>query len=431
MIIGRKQEIKYLETAFKSKEAQFITIYGRRRVGKTFLIRDFFSSKKCTFFHVTGIQNRPMDEQLEKFMASLSHTFYDDAPLAAVKNWNEALGLLQKMAARTKGKLVIFLDELPWLATDRSNLLEEIDYYWNRHWAGMKNIIFIACGSTASWLIQKIIFNSGGLHNRTTRRINLLPFKLSETHEYLKYKKCSYNQGQVLSLYMAVGGIPYYLNYVEPGLSVEQNIQNLFFESNSPLKDEFTILFSSLFENGDAYREIIAYIAQKKCGMGRNELGRLPEVTKSGGRLTKRLNDLVVTSFIEEFIPWGKQRGEYYKVIDEFCLFYLHWVKEQSIGKKFHSHWVSQANKPAYHSWSGYAYEAVCMKHINQIVDALKVPAEMMGAWRTVPKKGSGEQGAGLILVIDRDSAINLCEVKYTEKPFEVIKKYAANLRTY
>ena len=428
MIVGRKEEQRLLSKAFKSTEAEFITIYGRRRVGKTYLVREFFNQKSCTFLHITGIQNGSLELQLRKFSEAFSATFLNDTPIEVPKNWGDAFALLQKQIFKMKGKIVIFLDELPWLASKKSGLLEELDYFWNRHWSGMRNVILIACGSSASWLIKKIIYNKGGLHNRTTIRIRLLPFNLFEADQYLKSKKIKLNQNHTLKIYLALGGIPYYLRYVEPGLTAEQNIQRIIFDDNAPLKNEYTLLFNSLFENAETYKEIVKLISFKKEGIERTELANLEKSSKNGGRLSQKLDDLVATGFIKKFIPWGKTRGEYYKIIDEYILFFLHRVADED--KQFpQDYWLTQSQRPAYLAWSGYAFEAVCMKHIHQIVKALALPAKEMGSWRYVPKN-TDDSGAQIDLVIDRwDNAINLCEIKYTEHPFIFDKKCAEKLK--
>ncbi len=427
MIVGRKREQKLLERAYESKEAEFITIYGRRRVGKTFLIREFFSTKKCTFFHATGVQKGTLEVQLAKFADALSLAFFEGTTIETPKKWSDAFGILQKHMAKTKGKIIIFLDELPWMATRKSGLLEELDYFWNRHWAGMRNVILVACGSSASWLIQKIIYNKGGLYNRTTFQIKLLPFTLAETDQFFKSKNIKLNHEHVLKLYMTFGGIPYYLRAVEPGLSAEQNIQRLIFDENAPLTSEYDRLFESLFDNAEAYRQIISCIAQRKEGVERTEIDKL----SSGGRLTEKLQGLIDTGFIEEFMPWGRKRGEYYKVIDEFCLFYLHWVEPNKDEKFLNDFWIKQSQRPAYYAWSGYAFEAVCLKHIHQIVRALNIPTSTtVGSWRYIPPKKSAENGAQVDLVIDRtDDALTLCEIKYTEQPFAIDKREAERLR--
>ena len=427
MIIGREKEKKLLEKAYRSNEAEFIAIYGRRRIGKTYLIREFFGHKKCHFFHTTGLQNGDLKTQLKKFTEALSQTFFDNIPLKTPANWGDAFSLLHSQIAKNEGKVVIFLDELPWLATRKSGLLQELDYYWNRHWSAMKQVILIVCDSSASWLIKKIIYSKGGLYNRTTAQIRLLPFSLAETNKYLKSRKVKLNHRHVLTLYLALGGVPYYLRYVDAGLSAEQNIQQLIFDNDAPLQDEYAKLFDSLFDKADTYKSLVTRIAQKREGVSRAELS----ATDGGGRLSQRLQDLSSTGFIEEYIPWGQTKGEYYKVTDEFCLFHVHWVAPHK-GKKFaQNYWVNQSQRPTYYAWAGYAFEAVCMKHVENIINALGIRANStIGSWRSIPKKGSAENGAQIDLVIERtDNAITLCEIKYTDKPYAIDKHYAEKLK--
>jgi len=429
MIVGRAKEQEMLGRVYQSQEAEFVVMYGRRRIGKTFLVREFYQNKKCHFLHATGLQKGGLHAQLEKFAEALSKTFFNNAPLRPAESWSEAFRLLHQQIINTKEKVVIFLDELPWMATKKSGLLQEIDYFWNHDWCGIPNVILILCGSSASWLIQKVIYDKGGLHNRVTCQINLSPLTLSETDAYLKNKKIKLNHRHVLSLYMAFGGVPYYLKYVEPGLSAEQNIQEIIFDKESQLRDEFDKLFNSLFKNADAYIELVRLIGKKEEGLSRVELKDVAQLSKDGGRLTKRLKDLCDTGFIEEYIPWDKNIGEYYKLIDEFCLFYLHWVERHKNKKFLPTHWIDQSQRPAFHAWSGYAFEAVCAKHVEQIVHALKVKAMYAGAWRFTPRTKM-EDGAQIDLVIDRsDNAMTVCEIKYTNKPFAIDKQYAEKLK--
>lgn len=430
MIIGRRKEKKLLDRVYHSKEAEFLVVYGRRRVGKTYLIREFFSSKKCKLLHATGLKKGTQKKQLKKFAEAISETFLDNVALEAPKNWDEAFKILHKQISKYHEKIVIFLDELPWMATRKSGLLEELDYYWNRNWVKMPNIILVACGSSASWLIKKIINNKGGLYNRVTHSIKLLPFSLSEAGEYLKSREINLNQKHVLSLYMALGGVPYYLKYVERGLTAEQNIQNIFFEKGAPLQDEFKKLFESLFKNADAYIELVKLIAKRKEGVRRAELKVDAKLSSGGGRLSKRLLDLKEAGFIDENIPWGRSKGEYYKLTDEFCLFYLEWIGSQKQQKFTPDYWLNQSQRPSYYSWLGYAFEAVCMKHVDQIIHALNIKVSgQVGAWRFIPRKKVSE-GAQIDLVIDRsDNAITLCEIKYTDQQYAIDKQYAKNLQ--
>ncbi len=428
MLIGRKTEIKQLDKIYQSAEAEFIVLYGRRRVGKTFLIREYFTKKKCTYFQATGLRKGVLKKQLSHFAKSLSETFTHGIAIKSPNSWDEALHLLTQFIEKVESsdKTILFLDELPWMATRRSGLLEALDYYWNRYWSANPKIILVICGSSASWLIKNIIYNKGGLHNRCTCEIKLAPFNLAETSAYLAHKKVKLNSRHILELYMALGGVPYYLKYVEPGLTAAENIQNIFFELQAPFKDEFQKLFDSLFTESQAYIELIELIAQKKEGVSRVLLESTSTFSPGGGRLTQRLKQLEQTSFIESYFPWDKLRGEYYKVIDEFCLFYLYWLAAYKGKKLMQDHWLKQIQKPIYHVWSGYAFEAVCYKHINQIIQALKIKtAESVSSWRLIGKKGISE-GTQIDLLIERnDDAITLCEIKYTEEPFAIDKAYA------
>jgi len=447
MIIGRKTELQRLEKIYKSKEAEFVVLYGRRRIGKTFLIREFFKTKPAVFFQVTGSQKGTLKKQLAHFSESFSQVFTEGAEMKPLESWEEAFKTLTKfieareikeITKKTEEKIVIFLDELPWLATARSGILEALDYYWNHHWSRHSNIILVVCGSSASWLIKNIIYNSGGLHNRCTAEMKLSPFNLAETEEFLRSREIKLKRGQILELYMALGGVPYYLSYVEKGLTATENIQKILCDINAPLLDEFTKLFKSLFKNAKAYQELIKIIASKKEGVDRVSLEENSQCSPGGGRLSDQLEQLEQTNFIISYTPWGKERGAYYKVIDEFCLFYLSWLESSKAKERLADFWAKQTQKPSYHVWAGYAFEAICRKHIGQIIAGLNLKsAESISTWRVSKNKKNVEQedlellaGAQIDLLIDRsDDAITLCEIKYTQAPFVIDKAYAEVLK--
>ncbi len=431
MIIGREKEKRILEEAYNSSTAEFIALYGRRRVGKTFLIKTFFEKKKCTFLRVTGQQRGSMAIQLRHFTTALLEAFPPGLPIKEPASWEEAFNYLNTSLQKTTGKVVIFLDELPWLATRKSGLLDALAYYWNQHWAYMPELKLIVCGSSASWIINKILDNKGGLHNRITGQINLPPFLLQEAQEYLLSRHINLNHDQVLTLYMAVGGIPYYLNYIKKGLSASQNIQSLFFEANSPLRHEFDRLFDSLFEHAESYKELVKIIAQKREGMDRTAIEQKTKLSSSGGTLSKKLSSLSEAGFIQSYIPWGrKKKGEYYRLTDEYCLFYLSWVEKYKNATFLSDYWLTQSKKPAYYAWSGYTFETICIKHIEKIVRALNIRIDgPVSTWRYIPQT-TQEDGAQIDLVLNReDGAITLCEIKYTDKPYVLDKASAQALQ--
>ena len=428
MIIGRKQEIQSLNKLYNSPDSELLVVYGRRRVGKTYLIREYLKEKEHQPIHVTGLHKGKLREQLTIFAEEVSKKYYNNADITPPASWEDAFKLLNNEIERTNNKTVIFLDELPWLATRKSNLLQVIDRYWNQHWSHNKKVFLVLCGSSASWLIKKIINDKGGLHNRITGEMRLLPLSLKETKDYLHYKNIKLNNRHLTKLYMALGGIPYYLNYIEAGKTSDQNIQKIIFNPNAPLRKEFNKLFASLFKQSEAYITLIKIIASKRNGISRTDIYSTLKSMSNGGRLSARLDELCQAGFIQAYIPWNKNQGEYYKLIDEFCLFYLSWVKNEST-LFTDNHWINVNQSQSYKAWSGYAFEALCWKHVNQIIHLMGITAGgTISSWRYRPTSKS-QNGAQIDLLIDRnDDAISLCEIKFTEKVFTIDKAYAKNL---
>jgi len=430
-IVGRKYEKEKLEKAYNSKRAELIAVFGRRRVGKTFLIRSFFSRKSGTFFQVTGIHKGTANVQLKEFTKEIKNVFFPrSAKLDPPKSWMEAFELLTETIKQqdSKKKIVLFFDELPWMAIRSSKLLQAFEYYWNRFWVSMPNIKLVVCGSATSWIINNIIKNKGGLHNRVTLRLPIEPFTLAETKLFLDHEGVKYDNYQTLQLYMCIGGIPYYLTMLDKGFSAIQNINRMCFQKRGNLSDEFNLLFSSLFNNAELYEIIIKIIASKREGVSREEIEH--GVKYKGGRLTQRLSELEQIGFITSFTQWGREKkGIYYKIIDEYILFYLTWIApgaKARITKEVTSkYWEEVSQTQAWKSWAGYAFEAVCFKHINLIRKALHIPdgAEAY-MWKHIPKTGAEIQlGAQIDLVFDRsDGIINICEIKYSKTPYIIDK---------
>lgn len=320
------------------------------------------------------------------------------------------------------------------MATPRSKLITALELYWNRYWVFDKRIKLVICGSATSWIIENIINNKGGLHNRVTRTINLKPFSLHETELFLKENKINLNHRQILDLYIVIGGIPLYWSYIRKGRSAHQCIDELCFQGDGPLVKEFGRLFESLFEDPKPYTELIRVIAQYRHGIGQADLitkSKLPD----GGNTVRRLHQLEEAGFITSLIPYGhKDKGVYYVIDDEYCLFYLYWIQPniKTIAKKATNQgfWLSQSNRPGWKSWSGLSFESVCYKHIDQIRQALGVdPGSVAGTWRLSTKFKDKEGGAQVDLLFDRpDGAITICEIKCSDSPFSIDKAYAQEL---
>jgi uncharacterized protein len=439
-ITGRRQEINTLQHFLNSDRPEFLAVYGRRRIGKTFLIRSFFEEKvkDLIFFESVGLKKGTLSEQIGHFTEQIGKVFYQGASLEVGKNWDKTFGTLTTAieSIKVKKKIVLFFDEFPWMATKNSRLIQNLDYYWNMHWSRDPRIKLIICGSSASWIIEKIVNNKGGLHNRLTGKIFLEPFGLYDMKRFLKNNGINLNNRQITEIYMTTGGVPYYLSKIKRGLSAAQNIEQLAFRKKSFFMDEFENLFSSLFDGSDHYVEVIRHISKFRYGVGQEQLFSLldPSLRGKGGKtILKGLED---ASFILSFKPHlHRKKGIYYRVIDEYTLFYLNWIEplkdtllKQSLAKGF---WEKSYHSPSWYSWSGYAFEAICYKHISQISQALELsPTAIPNTWRYLPKKGMEEKGAQIDLLFDRDDgAITLCEIKYTSQPFAIDKTYAEKLK--
>lgn len=437
-MIGRDEELNTLKQMLQSNSAEFLAIYGRRRVGKTYLITSFFEQKEVVFFNVTGAKDGTMSEQINHFTKQIGNIFYKGAKLKTGKNWDETFETLTSaIDGSDKGmKVVLFFDEFPWMATKNSRLLQNLAYYWNQYWSRNKRIKLIICGSSASWIINKIIKNKGGLHNRLTRNIYLSPFNLSNTKKYLNNLGVKLTNKQVLQIYMAIGGIPYYLSKVEKGLSAAQNIDKLAFRKKSFFLEEFDNLFASLFDDYEIYVDIVRTIAKHRYGIGQEKLLKKMGKALHGKGGIEKLNALKDTNFITSFKPYGhSKKGIYYRVVDQYCLFYFDWIEpikdaliEKGLSGKY---WEKIQDTTAWYSWSGYAFEGICYEHISQISKALGLTSTALPySWRKTSKKGSGEYGAQIDLLFDRDDdSITICEIKYTEQEFSIDKQYAEVLR--
>ena len=370
-LIGRKPEQQVLQRALESDEAELVAVYGRRRVGKTFLVREFFGDHLC--FELTGVRDAPLGEQLQNFAAALGQSLRIGIRPAAPSSWQEAFEQLAAFlnGLETDRKRVVFFDELPWLASRRSRFLDALDHFWNSWASRQRHLIVVICGSAASWMIHKIIQHRGGLHNRVTKRIRLEPFTLGETFRYLQSRGVNLAQRQTLELYLALGGIAYYLKQVEPGRSAAQVIDDLCFSPAGALTDEFGQLYASLFEHPQQHVKIIRALSQKRRGLTRNEILCAGGV-RTGGGATTVLDELVESGFILKTLPFAKAKNEaLYRLSDEYSLFYLTWMEgRRSSGPDI---WLKRQAGPAWRAWSGCAFEGVCLKHTRQLKQALGI----------------------------------------------------------
>lgn len=425
-IIARTNEIDTLERKFNSGKPEFVIVYGRRRIGKTFLVNNVFADR-FTFSYV-GARNQKPKKQLQRFAEQLKT--YSGSPFAPViTNWEEAFQALRALIENKpkEDRKVIFFDEMPWIDTPRSSFVEALEYFWNA-WAAQRNdILFIACGSATSWMVNKLVKNKGGLHNRITEQIYLRPFRLGECEEYLHENGCHWDRYTILQCYMALGGVPYYMNLLNPQQSLAQNIDRLFFAKNAPMREEFDELFNALYTHADKYIDVINALSGSKKGLLRAEI--VEQTGQSGGRLTKLLENLERCDFIETYSQYKSSvRNTVYRICDPYTLFYFKFVDGKNT--KDEHWWTNNLHSHSVESWQGFSFETICMTHLEQIKQRLGVAgiSTTTGTWRTLGDET--EKGTQIDLVIDRaDRVINLCEMKFSEAPYVITKDYEQQLR--
>jgi AAA+ ATPase superfamily predicted ATPase len=432
-ILARETEKKLLREIWKSQSSEFLAVYGRRRVGKTFLIKNFFENKGL-FFHITGTPFESGKQQLWNFSHIYREVFCKGEPYPVPKSWQEAFHQLKDAIKKEKttNRIVLFFDELPWLVTKKSGFVEALSYLWNRYLESDPRIILVVCGSAASWMITNIIDSRGGLYNRITRRLSLQPFNLCETEIYLKGKKVNLSRKQIVEVYMAIGGVAAYLDMVKPGKSSSQIISEICFNPQSPLHGEFDRLFKSLFSKSEIHTKIIRALLNKRSGMDRSELFTKAGV-KSGSVQTRIKKELIESGFIAETSHFGKRKqGALFRLSDEYSAFYLKWHKEVKSSRLpvNPNHWMMLHNSTQFKTWAGYAFENVCLNHIQQIAKALGFSGIIysFSSWSYKPKDRS-DKGVQIDLLIERsDNCINLCEIKFYDGKFTVTKEYSEKL---
>jgi uncharacterized protein len=425
-VIGREEEKKLFYEVLKSKAPELIAVYGRRRVGKTFLIRQVL--QKEIVFEFIGTKEANLGQQLVNFSKVLGKAAANEKLYRVPDNWSDAFDLLTHYVTPKlqAGKAIIFLDEFPWMNTHKSGFLSAFDNWWNSWGTKQNNLIVIICGSAAAWMIQHVVNNKGGLHNRITRKIRLLPFTLQETEVYLKEQNVTLDRYQILQLYMVMGGIPHYLKEIRKGESSAQTIDRLCFSKDGLLQNEFKNLYHSLFDDATRHLAVIKALAKNNSGLTRNEIISAADLS-SGGRITELLDELIESGFITAWLPYDKKSKEaIYKLADEYSHFYIRFIehtRSQGSGT-----WLKLSNGQSWKSWSGFAFERACLKHIPQLKKGLGILVVYTeeSAWRYVPKT---ETGAQIDLLIDRrDFVIHICEMKYSESIFAIDKRYAGEL---
>ena len=426
-IIGRNAEKQRLEALYDSSSSEFLVVYGRRRVGKTYLIRQHFENRFA--FVTTGMYKKSQEMQLMQFAMALGEYFQIDVP--SFRTWLEAFAELKKCLQTSKlQRKVVFIDEISWYDTTGSDFIGALEWFWNGWASSQSDIFLITCGSATSWITDHLLADKGGLFNRVTCQMYLLPFTLHETEQYLLSQGIHWGRYDITECYMVMGGIPYYLKQLDAHLSYTANVDELFFKKNGRLKDEFEHLYQTLFDNSSYYIKLVEALSAKTSGLTRDEISDVAKVGNNG-KLSKALKDLVNCNIIRGYNYYGKAKnGIVYQLADYFTMFYFRFIK-QHYGRD-EQFWTFTIDHPAHRAWAGIMFEQVCKDHIAQIKRTLGISGVMseQSSWYIKPDKDSTARGAQIdMLIARRDRVINICEMKFSQNEYTIDKDYEMQLR--
>lgn len=426
-LIGRAVEKSLLDECYSSGKAELVAVYGRRRIGKTFLVKNHLGDRFD--FFVTGMYEGRLGDELAIWNRKMVD--YSGYPYTVPKSWDEAFGQLKHYISNLKkNRVVIFIDEMPWLDTPKSGFVRSFECFWNDWGSSVKNLMMVICGSATTWMNDNVIAQKGGLHNRVTRRIKLSPFNLHETNLFLESKGIRWNEHQKAECYMIFGGTPYYLDLLHREMSLAQNVDFLFFRKDAELSGEYGILLKSLFKNSLIYRRVIELMAKKSRGMTRKELMDGLKC-RQGGTFSGIMENLQNCDFIRAYSAFGKkERDTMYQLTDMFILFCLKFVKDS--GGKDESFWSNSIDSPSHRSWTGYAFEQLCLNHIPQIKESLGIRGILSNvcSWTRTADKEKGVKGRQIDMLIERrDQVINVCEAKFSMTPFVITDSYLQEMR--
>lgn len=424
-LIGRKDEYRILEKSYNSNTSQLIIIYGRRRVGKTFLINQSFENKFA--FKITGIYKQDKNTQLANFAMELSRV--DNKEHDVFENWSSAFMAFKNYlnTLDENKKQVIFFDEMPWLDTKKSDFFPAFEFFWNNYACAKNNLVFIVAGSSSSWITNKLVNNKGGFFNRHSARLYLEPFTLKETKEYLVRQNIHWSNYDIAQCYMIIGGIPFYLSQIDSSKTMSENIDCMFFKKHGLLWDEFSRLYSTLFNNDVKYINIVETLSKSRYGLSKSEIANKCKLAQNGD-LTHYLQNLIDSGFIIKNTSYSERKGEIYQLSDFYTLFYFEFIKD-NYGKN-ENFWNNSFDLPKRRTWLGLSFELLCKTHLKEIKNALSISG-INSIYYSYNKKGNvNEEGCQIDLVIDRrDNVASLVEIKYSINEFEITKDYQTDLR--
>jgi hypothetical protein len=408
VFVGRKNELKILDEAYRSGKSELVVIYGRRRIGKSSLV-NVFTKNKRHFFSFEAIEGESTQVQIRHFTAQLRKQ-YDDPILenARFNSWENVFSYVTDRIINQKAPKIIFFDELPWMAAGRSRLVSLLKFYWDNHWKE-KRVMLILCGSVASFMVKKVV-RSNALYGRITLELLLKGLRAEDAYALIGRKR---NKEEALKYLLVFGGVPKYLEDINPHRSFNHNMNRLCFSPYSTMIHEVSRIFYSQFRETRSYLKIINRL---KGGIfTANEISEKTGIA-SGGGLKLYLDNLEQAEIIRPLIPFDKGPKTKFKkfaLTDEFLIFYFKYIKpnEQAISESNSSRLFEALTRKGFDSWLGFAFERFCLKNASLLAQVMEFDQDMLLA---APYFGRKDRRFQIDLLYKRaDHVITVCEVKH------------------
>jgi len=431
--VGRERSLGKLRQLLRKKVASLVVVEGRRRIGKSRLVEEF--AKEHRFIQFSGIPpEEDVDAQAQRdvFAGRLAHYL----GFSTLKSDDWAV-LFQMLADKTReGRVIILLDEISWMASDDATFLGKLKNLWDLELKKNSQLILILCGSVSVW-IEKNILSSTGFFGRIPVKIRLDELSLYHCNQLLEAQEfigSDYEKFQLLSI---TGGIPWYLEQLQVGISAQENIRQLCFSQDGLLVEEFNLIFHDLFNSrSDMYKKIVNLLANGD--MEANEISDVLNYAQSG-TLGNYLQDLIISRFVSRNFTWKLAQGKSarlskYRLSDNYVRFYLKYIEphfELIQSGTFQD--VDFMNFPGWYTIMGYQFENLVLKNRKRIFNILGInPAHIVANNPFYQRKTTRQQGCQIdFLIQTRFNTLFVCEIKFSvhELDMRVIKEVEEKIK--
>lgn len=418
LFVGRQSELETLSSLSKKKVASLVVIYGRRRVGKSRLIKEF--GKHCRFYSFSGLpetKQTTAQSQREEFARQMREQL--NLPGLKAEDWGDLFTLL---ASHTQeGSLIIALDEISWMGSKDPDFLGKLKTAWDNAFSENPQLILIICGSVSAWIEKNILSNTGFL-GRISITLHLKELPLKDCNQLLDALSCHMSSFEKFNILSVTGGIPRYLEEINPTLSAENNIRELCFKPTGLLFREFEQIFSDLFSKRSlTYKNIVRVLSNGPLHY--EDIAKKADLI-TGSQFSGYLEDLIKAGFISRNYTWDIKsrkvsRLSLYRLSDNYVRFYLKYI-EKNYDRIERNHFKFQ-KLSEFTNWQtimGYQFESLVLNNREFIMKTLHLDyADIVCDNPFFQRKTARMQGCQIdYLIQTRLNSLFVCEIKFSRR---------------